>query len=146
MADYLIFASNCHWSLFLGVQLTIRQHQIRHWLGTEQATDQYLSQYWHDAICHLMFFNNFSPANAHVVKYTHEITILKLSIEIIISKLNHTSHIVKTYRPEFKHVLLINTKLLAFGLERKQGYVNLVVKIWYWHFILSNSKWKDFRN
>ena len=39
-----------HWSLFLGVQLTIIQHWFRQWLGAGQTTSHYLNQwclvYW----------------------------------------------------------------------------------------------------
>ena len=35
-----------HWSLFLGVQLTIFQHWFRLWLGAVQATSHYLNQCW----------------------------------------------------------------------------------------------------
>ena len=34
-----------HWSLFLGVQLTIFQHWFRWWLGADQATSHYLNQW-----------------------------------------------------------------------------------------------------
>ena len=37
-----------HWSLFLGVQLTISQHWFRKWLGADQATSHYLDQWWLD--------------------------------------------------------------------------------------------------
>ena len=37
-----------HWSLFLGVQLTIFQHWFRLWLGADQATSHYLNQWWLD--------------------------------------------------------------------------------------------------
>ena len=37
-----------HWSLFLGVQLTISQHWFRWWLGADQATSHYLNQWWLD--------------------------------------------------------------------------------------------------
>ena len=37
---------NIHWSLFLGVQLTIFQHWFRWWLGAGQATRHYLNQCW----------------------------------------------------------------------------------------------------
>ena len=37
-----------HWSLFLGVQLTIFQHWFRLWLGTDQVTSHYLKQWWLD--------------------------------------------------------------------------------------------------
>ena len=37
-----------HWSLFLGFKLTIFLHLFRKWLGTQQATCHYLSQWWLD--------------------------------------------------------------------------------------------------
>ena len=44
------FRLSFHWSLFPGVQLTIFQHKFRWWLGADQATSHYLSQwclvYW----------------------------------------------------------------------------------------------------
>ena len=38
------FQSKFHWSLFLGVKLTILQHWFRLWLGANQATSHYLNQ------------------------------------------------------------------------------------------------------
>ena len=35
-----------HCSLFLSVQLIIRFHRFRQWLGAEQATKHYLDQWW----------------------------------------------------------------------------------------------------
>ena len=43
--------STFHWSLFLGVQLTIFQHWFRQWLGADQATSHYLHQWWLDYRC-----------------------------------------------------------------------------------------------
>ena len=40
------FRLTSHWSLFLGVQLTICQHWFRWWLGAGQATSHYLNQCW----------------------------------------------------------------------------------------------------
>ena len=40
------FRLKFHWSLFLGVQLTIFQHWCRKWLGANQATNHYLHQWW----------------------------------------------------------------------------------------------------
>ena len=40
-----------HWSLFLRVQLTISQHWVRKWLGSDQATSHYLNQWWLDSQC-----------------------------------------------------------------------------------------------
>ena len=40
------FRLTFHWSLFLGVQLTIFQHWLRWWLGAGQATSHYLNQWW----------------------------------------------------------------------------------------------------
>ena len=42
------FCLRFHWSLFLGVQLTIFQHWLRLWLGADQATSHYLNQWWLD--------------------------------------------------------------------------------------------------
>ena len=42
------FRLTFHWSLFLGVQLTIFQHWFRWWLGADQATSHYLNQWWLD--------------------------------------------------------------------------------------------------
>ena len=42
------FRLTFHWSLFLGVQLTIFSHWFRKWLGTDQATSHYLNQWWLD--------------------------------------------------------------------------------------------------
>ena len=35
-----------HWSFFPRVQLTIRQHWFRYWLGAGQATSYYVNQCW----------------------------------------------------------------------------------------------------
>ena len=40
------FRLNCHWSLFLRVQLTIFQHWFRQWLGADQETSHYLNRWW----------------------------------------------------------------------------------------------------
>ena len=37
-----------HWSLFLRVESTILYHWFRLWLDTDQATSQYLNQWWLD--------------------------------------------------------------------------------------------------
>ena len=37
-----------HWSLFLGLQLTIFHHWFRKWLGADQATSHDLNQWWLD--------------------------------------------------------------------------------------------------
>ena len=42
------FRLTFHWSLFLGVQLTLFQHWFRWWLGADQATSHYLNQWWLD--------------------------------------------------------------------------------------------------
>ena len=42
------FRLTFHWSLFLGVQLTIFQYWSRWWLGADQATSHYLNQWWLD--------------------------------------------------------------------------------------------------
>ena len=42
----LEFRLKFHWSLFLRVQLTIFQHWFRKWLGADQATSHYLTQWW----------------------------------------------------------------------------------------------------
>ena len=41
------FRLRFHWSLSLGVQLTIFQHWLRWWLGADQATSHYLNQCWY---------------------------------------------------------------------------------------------------
>ena len=40
------FDKNFHWSLFLGIQLTINQHCFRLWLRVKQASSPYLKQWW----------------------------------------------------------------------------------------------------
>ena len=40
-----------HLGLFLRVQLAIFQHWFRYWLGTNQATNHYLNQWWLDYWC-----------------------------------------------------------------------------------------------
>ena len=40
------FPLRFHWSLFLGVQITIFQHWFRWWLGACQATSHCLNQWW----------------------------------------------------------------------------------------------------
>ena len=42
-----------HWSLFLGVQLTIFQHWFGWWLGADQATSHYLNQCWPSRPTHI---------------------------------------------------------------------------------------------
>ena len=42
------FRLKFHWSLFLWVLLTISEHWFRWWLGTDQATSNYLNQCWPD--------------------------------------------------------------------------------------------------
>ena len=37
-----------HWSSFLKARLTKFQHWFRKWLGADQATSQYLNQWWFD--------------------------------------------------------------------------------------------------
>ena len=44
----LQFQLKFHWSFFLRVQLTKFQHWFRQWLGADQATSHYLSQWWLD--------------------------------------------------------------------------------------------------
>ena len=48
-----IFWFKFHWSLFLGVQLTIFQQWFREWLGADQATSHYLNQCWPDSLMHI---------------------------------------------------------------------------------------------
>ena len=38
--------------MFRVVELTIRQHWFRYWLGTEQVTSHYLSQWWPSVLMH----------------------------------------------------------------------------------------------
>ena len=40
------FRLRFHWSLFLGIELTISQHWFRWWLGAVQAKSHYLNQWW----------------------------------------------------------------------------------------------------
>ena len=48
-----VFRVKFHWSLFLGVQMTIDQHWLRSRLGTEQATNHYLNQCWPSSPMHI---------------------------------------------------------------------------------------------
>ena len=48
-----VFSFESHWCLLLGVQLTIRQHSFRKWLGAEQATSHYLNQWWLSLLKHI---------------------------------------------------------------------------------------------
>ena len=48
-----VFWFNFHWILFLWVQLTIRQHWSRWWLGAEQVTSHYPKQCWPTSLAHL---------------------------------------------------------------------------------------------
>ena len=47
------FRLKFHCSLFLKFQLTINQHWFRYWLGAEQATSHYLTQWWPSWITHI---------------------------------------------------------------------------------------------
>ena len=40
------FLLRFHWSLFLSFELTIFQHKLIYWIGTDQATNHYLNQRW----------------------------------------------------------------------------------------------------
>ena len=40
------FKLKFQWSLFLRVQVTIFRHWLRDWLGADQATSHFLSQWW----------------------------------------------------------------------------------------------------
>ena len=42
------FRLEFHWSLFLRFQLTINHHWFRLWHGADQATSNYLNQWWLD--------------------------------------------------------------------------------------------------
>ena len=42
-----------HWSLFLVVWFMRIHNWFRSWLGTEQATDHYLQQWWHGSAMHM---------------------------------------------------------------------------------------------
>ena len=48
-----VFCFKFHWSLFLRVQLTIFQHWFRYWLGADQATSHYLSQWWPSSLTYI---------------------------------------------------------------------------------------------
>ena len=69
----IVLLFKIHWDLFLMVQLTICQHWFRNWLGAEQATIHYLSQWWHISlsviyICLLtsICFNSLKPSDAYM--------------------------------------------------------------------------------
>ena len=49
--DNVRISLTIHWSLFLRAQLTIFQHWFRKWLGADQATSDYLNQWWLDYRC-----------------------------------------------------------------------------------------------
>ena len=40
------FCIKLHWDLFLKFELIIFQHWFKEWLGTDQATNHYLNQWW----------------------------------------------------------------------------------------------------
>ena len=42
----LEFRLRNHWNLFVRFEVTISQHWLRWWLGADQATSHYLSQWW----------------------------------------------------------------------------------------------------
>ena len=53
-----------HWSLFLRAQLIINHDWFRQWLSDEQATGQYLNQWWSSLLTHIcvtgpQWFNSF---------------------------------------------------------------------------------------
>ena len=47
------FLSKFHWSLLLGVQLTIFLHWFRWWLGADQATSHYVKHWWPRLLTHI---------------------------------------------------------------------------------------------
>ena len=58
------FRFELHWNLFPGVQLTVKQHWFG--LGAEQATSQYLNQWWPSSLVHICntrgrWVNSLSP-------------------------------------------------------------------------------------
>ena len=48
------FQLKFHWSLFLGTQLTMFQHWLRLWRGTDYVTNHYLNQWW--LVCFVIFW------------------------------------------------------------------------------------------
>ena len=40
------YRSNCHWNLFLRVQLVILKHWYIWWPGADEATSHFLNQWW----------------------------------------------------------------------------------------------------
>ena len=40
------FRLEFHWGLFPRFELTVFQHRFRYWLGADQATSNYLNQWW----------------------------------------------------------------------------------------------------
>ena len=80
-----------HWSLFLGVQLTIRQHWFRKWLGVKQATSHYLNQCWP---CSLM---QIWSARGRWILLVHQSQYGKMSI--LIGKLTQTHQTTQVRLP-----------------------------------------------
>ena len=48
-----VFGLRFHWSLFLRVQLTLRQQWFGKWLGAEQATSHYMNLWWPSVLTHI---------------------------------------------------------------------------------------------
>ena len=65
-----------HWVLFLRVQLTIRQHWFRQWLGAEQATSHYLKQCLPSSLTHIcgtrVGMSQTFPVTWKLHKYTQQ--------------------------------------------------------------------------
>ena len=51
--NIFVFWFECHWRLFLSVQLTVSQHWFRWWLDAKQAASHYLKQCWPRSLTHL---------------------------------------------------------------------------------------------
>ena len=53
LIENFVFWLKLHWSLFLGVQLTMTQHWFRQWPAAGQATSHYLNQCWPYSLKHI---------------------------------------------------------------------------------------------
>ena len=42
-----------HWSLFLSVQMIVRKHWLRQWIGTEDGISHYLNKRWLSRLVHM---------------------------------------------------------------------------------------------
>ena len=78
------FRLNCHWSLFLRVQLTISQHWFRWWLGAGQATSHCLNQCW------LVYWRINASLGLNELSHCHQGSLPRWAGASI---LTHTSHV-----------------------------------------------------